>query len=110
MDLQDQLKSLFPDHEFSEDKNKAETTQRGLWVQETPLRCKFEKRHGKATVIIEGYTGDKEDFKRLAKEIKTELGVGGSIKDETIILQGDFRPQIMQILREYGFKVKPVGG
>ncbi len=110
MDLQDQLQSLFPDHEFSQGKKEAEASQRGLWVQDAPLRCKYEKRHGKATVIIQGYTGDKEDFKRLAKEIKTELGIGGSIKDETIILQGDFRPQIMQILKEYGFKVKPVGG
>lgn len=110
MDFQDQLQSLFPDHESSQDKNKAEASERGLWVQDAPLHCRYEKRHGKATVIIEGYTGDKDDFKRLAKEIKTELGIGGSIKEETIILQGDFRPEIMQILKEYGFKVKPVGG
>jgi translation initiation factor 1 len=72
--------------------------------------CKFEKRKGKATTIIEGYEGTDEDFKILAKEIKTKLSVGGSFKDASIIIQGDYRDKIMQILKEKGFKVKRVGG
>lgn len=110
MDLQDQLQSLFPDHKPSEEENQKEGSNEGLWIQEEPLLCKYEKRHGKATTIIDGYTGAKKDFKRLAKEIKTELGVGGSIKNEQIIIQGDVRPQVMEILKDYGFKVKRVGG
>ena len=46
----------------------------------------------------------------LAKEIKTTLSVGGSFKDDKIIIQGDFRDKIMKILKEKGFKVKRVGG
>ena len=50
------------------------------------------------------------DFKILAKEIKTKLSVGGSFKDDKIIIQGDFRDTIMKMLKDKGFKVKRVGG
>ena len=108
MDLQDQLKNLFPDHTPSEKPDKvAETT---IWLQDDPMICKYEKRKGKATTIIEGYTGATSDFKQLAKEIKKLLSVGGSFKNEQIIIQGDYRDKIMAFLKEKGFKVKRVGG
>ena len=108
MDLQDQLKKLFPDYtpEISEDTPKTPT----IWMQDEPIICKYEKRKGKPTTIIEGYTGATEDFKILAKEIKTMLSVGGSFKDDTIIIQGDYRDKIMQFLKDKGFSVKRVGG
>ncbi len=109
MDLQDQLKALFPDHSFEEEKKEPENKD-GIWIQEDPLRCQFEKRHGKPTTIIAGYTGAKEDFKQLAKDLKTQLGVGGSVKNEQIIIQGDYRDKIMKLLKDWGFKVKRVGG
>ena len=108
MDLQDQLKNLFPDHEPED--TPQEESQDDLWLQEDPLICKYEKRKGKPITIIEGYTGADEDFKKLAKEIKTTLGVGGSFKNEKIIIQGDYRPQIMEMLQDKGFQVKRVGG
>ncbi len=110
MDLKDQLKKAFPDHEVPEDSKENKEDSEGLWIQEAPLLCKFEKRKGKATTIIDGYTGNKDDFKQLAREIKTELGVGGTAKKEQIIIQGDYRPQIMKLLKERGFAVKRVGG
>ena len=109
MDLQDQLKNLFPDYQFEEETTE-ENTDRALWLQDEPLICKYEKRKGKPTTVIEGYTGADEDFKQLAKEIKTFLGVGGSFKDEQIIIQGDYRDKIMNFLKEKGFKTKRVGG
>ena len=109
MDLKDQLKNLFPDHEVSGPENNEED-QNGIWLQDDPLICKYEKRKGKPVTIIEGYTGADEDFKILAKELKTTLGVGGSTKNEQIIIQGDYRPQIMEMLKEKGFQVKRVGG
>lgn len=108
MDLQDQLKNLFPDHEPEETNEESNTSN--IWLQEAPLLCKYEKRKGKPTTIIEGYTGASADFKILTKELKTTLGVGGSTKNEQIIIQGDYRQQIMEILKEKGFKVKRVGG
>jgi translation initiation factor 1 len=109
MDLQDQLKNLFPDHvPLPEEEN--EIANKELWIQDDPMICKFEKRKGKPTTIIEGYTGSDDDFKILAKELKTKLSVGGSFKDDSIIIQGDYRDKIMTILKEKGFKVKRVGG
>lgn len=109
MDLQEQLKKLFPDH-VSEPEPEIEENSHELYIQKEPLICKFEKRKGKVNTIIEGYEGEMEDFKQLAKEIKQWLGVGGSFKDEQIIIQGDYRDKIMQYLKDKGFKVKRVGG
>lgn len=109
MDLQDQLKNLFPNHisEISESDSNDKTK---IWMQDDPIICKYEKRKGKPVTILEGYTGAMEDFKILAKELKTALSVGGSFKDDKIIIQGDYRDKIMQILKEKGFAVKRVGG
>jgi translation initiation factor 1 len=110
MDLQDQLKNLFPDHIPSNEPEESEEIAHKLYVQKEPMICKYEKRKGKATTIIEGYEGTDEDFKVLAKEIKTKLSVGGSFKDGAIILQGDYRDKIMKMLQDKGFKTKRVGG
>lgn len=107
MDLKDQLKNLFPDHQESEDPL---VEKSNIWLQDAPLLCKYEKRNGKVTTVIDGYTGAASDFKQLAKEIKQLLSVGGSFKEDTIMIQGDYRDQIMTFLKQKGFKVKRVGG
>lgn len=109
MDLKEQLKNLFPDHIESEQESVIEKSHE-LFIQKDPLICKYEKRKGKVNTIIEGYEGSEEDFKIIAKEIKTKLSVGGSFKDNSILIQGDYRDRIMQILKEKGFRVKRVGG
>ena len=81
-----------------------------VWLQDNPIICKYEKRKGKPITILEGYNGADNDFKKLAKELKTKLSVGGTIKNGTIIIQGDYRDKIMSMLQEKGFKVKRVGG
>lgn len=107
MDLKDQLKNLFPEHkETAAPKIK----KSNIWMQNDPIICKYEKRKGKPITILEGYTGATSDFKILAKEIKTKLSVGGSFKDDKIIIQGDYRDKIMAMLKDKGFKVKRVGG
>jgi translation initiation factor 1 len=110
MDLQDQLKNLFPDHTTEPSSDTSEDSQGNLWLQDDPIRCKYEKRKGKPITILEGYTGAPEDFKKLAKELKTKLSVGGSFKDDKIIIQGDYRDKIMTMLKQRGFNVKRVGG
>ncbi len=109
MDLQDQLKSLFPKH-VSEISESGNNKTFNIWMQDEPILCKYEKRKGKPITILEGYTGATEDFKILTKELKTTLSVGGSFKDDKIIIQGDYRDKIMQILERKGFAVKRVGG
>ncbi|MBV7268296.1 translation initiation factor [Winogradskyella luteola] len=110
MDLQDQLKNLFPDHVSDESTNDSQKVKNGIWLQDEPIVCKYEKRKGKPITILEGYNGATEDFKKLAKELKTKLSVGGSFKDDKIIIQGDYRDKIMEMLKEKGFNVKRVGG
>ena len=109
MDLKDQLKHLFPEHIESESEKKEEV-ESDIWIQDDPIICKYEKRKGKPITILEGYNGATEDFKLLAKELKQKLSVGGSFKNEKIIIQGDYRYKIMDILKSKGFKVKRVGG
>ena len=110
MDLSDQLKNLFPDHKPESSTDTEDVNDLGIWMQDDPLLCKYEKRKGKPITIIEGYTGADSDFKILAKELKTMLGVGGSFKKEKIIIQGDYRDKIMSFLKDKGFKTKRVGG
>ncbi|MGB5555640.1 MAG: translation initiation factor [Flavobacteriaceae bacterium] len=108
MDLKDQLKNLFPEHIPQE--SEPEQTKSDIWLQDEPIICKYEKRKGKPITILEGYNGADGDFKKLAKELKSKLSVGGTFKEGKIIIQGDYRDRIMAILKEKGFSVKRVGG
>lgn len=108
MDLQDQLKNLFPEHTSEELENKVHAP--AYWLQDDPIICKYEKRKGKPVTILEGYNGADSDFKKLTKDLKMLLGVGGSFKKETIVIQGDYRDKIMDFLKKNGFSVKRVGG
>ncbi|AZI22837.1 translation initiation factor [Chryseobacterium taklimakanense] len=107
MDLRDQLKNLFPDHQEQDFEMPEEK-----FVQREPLVCKYEKkgRNGKPVTLIEGFEGSDEELKKISKKIKTTLGIGGSEKDGTIIIQGDNRDKIMEILKNMGYKTKRVGG
>jgi len=109
MDLSDQLKNLFPDH-IPEEEPQNEDREPAYWIQDEPILCKYEKRKGKPITILDGYQGAENDFKKLARDLKTHLGVGGSHKNGTIIIQGDYRDKIMAFLKDNGFSVKRVGG
>ena len=109
MDLRDQLKNLFPEHQESDDDLQLKPIS-GFWLQDAPLICKYEKRKGKPITIIEGYNGADADFKKLTSKLKKEFSVGGSFKNDAIIIQGDYREQIMELLKHMGFNVKRVGG
>ena len=67
-------------------------------------------RAGKTAVIIKGFIGNNDDLKSLSKMLKTKCGVGGSAKKGEIIIQGDERDKIMDILRKEGYNFKRVGG
>ena len=110
MDLQDQLKQLFPDHKPEESPKEMSKAKPDLWLQDAPILCKYEKRKGKPVTLLEGYTGATEDFKKLTGILKSKLQVGGSFKNDIILIQGDNRDRIIELLKEMGFSTKRVGG
>jgi len=77
------------------------------------LRIHLEKKHrgGKEACIIKGFVGEEKILEELGKLLKIRCGVGGSVKDKEIIIQGNHREKILQILLEKGYKnTKKAGG
>jgi translation initiation factor 1 len=89
-----------------------EKTVAGLPKTGQTLELHFSKkgRAGKIVTVISGISADDDQIKILAKELKTRLGVGGSVKNHEIVIQGNLRDKIARILQELGYKTKNIGG
>jgi len=104
-DWKDRLGVVFstnPDFSYEDDSLEQNDT---LPPQQQKLRLRIEKngRGGKAVTIVSGFVGNEEDLKQLARLIKTRCGVGGSSKQGEIIIQGDFKTRIIEILKQEGY-------
>jgi translation initiation factor 1 len=97
--------STNPDFRYEKEEEKTEVT---LAPQKQNLIVSLDKRNrkGKAVTLISGFKGDEDALKELGKTLKTKCGVGGSAKDGEILIQGDFREKVLQILLQEGYRAK----
>ena len=93
--------STNPDFSYTFDEEETETQPK----QQQKLRVQIEKhnRGGKTATVIRGFSGTDNDLKELAKWLKSRCGVGGSAKDGEIIIQGELREKIIELLQKDGY-------
>ncbi len=111
-DWKDRLGVVFstnPDFKFE---NNSQEGQETLPPGKQNLRVQLDKkkRAGKSVTLVTGFIGNEADLNALGKLLKTKCGVGGTVKDGEILIQGDFVVRVMDILKNEGYKVKRVGG
>ena len=101
--------STNPNYEYEFDEDEVEET---LPPQKQLLKVMIDKkqRKGKSVTLVTGFVGSNDDLKDLGKLLKSKCGVGGSVKDREILIQGDHRDKIMEILNKENYKTKRVGG
>lgn len=78
--------------------------------QKLRVRIDRKQRNGKEVSLIEGYEGTTEELEDLGKTIKKLCGVGGSVKDGVILIQGNHREKIVEYLLKIGFKNTKISG
>lgn len=111
-DWKDRLNVVYstnPDFRYEMEENIEEQT---LPPAQQRLRVQLDRKNrgGKVVTLITGFTGTEDDLKELGRMLKSKCGVGGSAKDGEIIVQGDFKQKIIELLKKEGYtQTKPVG-
>ena len=101
--------STNPDFQFQfdeeEDVDTLPKNQQKLYVS-----IDRKQRGGKEVTLVEGFVGTEDDLKELGKMLKSKCGVGGTVKDNEILIQGNFRDKIFDMLTKEGYGIKKKGG
>lgn len=100
--------STNPNFQFAYDESEAVTLEPAK--QNLLVMLDKKQRAGKKVTLITGFQGSDMDLALLGKELKTACGVGGSAKDGEIILQGDFREKVRDLLIQKGYTKTKISG
>lgn len=96
--------STNPDYQFTTEEDCVEV-QETLPAAQQKLRVRMERagRKGKTVTLVTGFVGTEDDLKQLGKFLKTKLSTGGTAKDGEIVIQGDVRQSLVELLRKEGY-------
>jgi translation initiation factor 1 len=101
--------STNPDFNYQfEEEEETETLSKNQ--QKLYVSIDKKQRGGKEVTLVEGFIGSEEDLKELGKFLKSKCGVGGTVKDMEILIQGNFKDKIVDLLQKEGYSVKKKGG
>jgi len=101
--------STNPNYDYEYTDNQEQDT---LPAKQQNLKVILDKkqRNGKVVTLVSGFIGKSSDLEQLGKLLKTKCGVGGTIKENEILIQGNFLDKIITLLKEAGYNVKKAGG
>lgn len=101
--------STNPDFKYESEDEEQQVTPK---PSQQNLRVQLDRKNrgGKVVTLITGFVGTDDDLKELGKLLKTKCGVGGAAKESEIIIQGDFKLKILELLKKEGYtQTKPIG-
>lgn len=78
--------------------------------QDLRIQTSRKGRGGKTVTVISGLQHSPESLNTLCKQLKSQCGTGGAVKEDTIEIQGDHRPKLLEVLQGFGYRAKVSGG
>jgi translation initiation factor 1 len=94
------------DPNFSVEEEQEEQETLSISQQKLKVKLDTKQRAGKVVTLVEGFVGTQSDLENLGKQLKTKCGTGGSAKDGQIIIQGEYKIKVIEILQKMGYSVK----